>query len=120
MTCVLFALSVGFLVACTRTTNRHENEILFFPSALPDAQVGVPYEQKICIDGNQTPVGQMYLPEGSLPNGLQFEFVRSNGTARIYGTPKDTGTFTLKTGLWCYGTSVSGQRGEKTYSLTVR
>jgi hypothetical protein len=113
---LLLALSVTCL-ACLRATNR--SNILFLPDVLPDAQVGGRYEQEISFFGNQTPVGDMYLPEGSLPDGLRFEFVRSNGIARIYGTPKEAGTFTLKTSLWCYGTSVNGQSGEKTYTLKV-
>ena len=92
----------------------------FDPAALPDAQVGVPYETRISISDNATPAGAFSISEGTLPGGLTMEKVEGEDAARITGTPQEAGTFTFRVFVWCYGTNVSGQVGEKAYSLTVK
>ncbi len=91
----------------------------FAPTALPDAQVGVPYEAKVSISDNATPAGEFSISEGTLPGGLTLEKVEGEDAARISGTPQEAGAFTFKIFVWCYGTNVSGQVGEKEYTLTV-
>jgi hypothetical protein len=93
--------------------------LAFTPDRLPEAQPDVPYQIDIFIAQNTTPVGDMYISEGSLPAGLTFEKLASEDAGRISGTPVETGTFTITVSVWCYGTNVSGQTGEKTYTLVV-
>jgi hypothetical protein len=92
----------------------------FDPAVLPDAQVGVPYEAKVSISDNATPAGEFSISEGTLPGGLTFEKIEGEDAARISGTPQEAGAFTFKVFVWCYGTNVSGQVGEKEYTLTVK
>jgi hypothetical protein len=92
----------------------------FTPDALPDAQLGLPYEVKIAIGDNATPAGEFSISEGTLPAGLSLEKVEGEDAVRISGTPQQAGTFKFKVYVWCYGTNVSGQTGEKEYTLAVR
>jgi hypothetical protein len=91
----------------------------FDPDTLPGAQVGVPYDVKVTVTQNVTPVGQFSLTEGALPNGLALEKVQSENSARIFGTPEETGSFPFKIFVWCYGTNVNGQSGEMSYTILV-
>jgi hypothetical protein len=92
----------------------------FEPDALPAAQVGSAYEAKVSISDNATPAGQFSVPEGALPPGLTLETLQGKNTARIYGTPTQAGTYKFKIFVWCYGTNISGQTGEKQYTLVVK
>ena len=93
----------------------------FEPAELPPARVGVAYDAKVTISGNATPAGQFSISEGSLPRGLAVEMVEGEqNAAHIFGTPEEAGTFTFRIFVWCYGTNVSGQTGEKEYSLVVK
>lgn len=91
----------------------------FSPDTLPDAQVGIAYDAEIQISLNNTPVGDFFISEGELPEGLEFTFLDGENAATIVGTPTEGGTYTFTVTVWCFGTQVSGQTGEKTYSLTV-
>jgi hypothetical protein len=113
----VFALSISAL-ACVRITPRPE--LVFTPDTVPDAQVGVPYEVEIQISQNETPTGDFYISEGNLPKGLTLTYVSYEDKLKISGAPEETGTFIFKTSVWCYGTSVSGQTGEKEYTLVVK
>jgi hypothetical protein len=95
-------------------------DIVFRPDTLPDAQVGVPYEVEIQISQNETLVGDFYISEGNLPKGLTLEFLQGEDKAKIHGVPEESGTFTFKSTVWCYGTNVNGQEGEKKYTLVVK
>lgn len=92
----------------------------FEPAVLPEARVGVPYDAKISIHDNATPAGAFSISEGTLPGGLTMEKVEGEDAARISGTPQEAGTFPFRVFVWCYGTNVSGQVGEKAYTLTVK
>ena len=92
----------------------------FEPAVLPEASVGVSYDAKIAISDNATPAGAFSVSEGTLPGGLVLEKIEGEDAARISGTPQEAGTFTFRVFVWCYGTNVSGQVGEKEYTLTVR
>src|SRR5512143_1253447 len=92
----------------------------FAPAVLPEAQVGMPYDARISISDNATPAGAFSISEGTLPGGVTLEKVEGEDAARISGTPQEAGTFTFRVFVWCYGTNVSGQVGEKEYTLTVR
>jgi hypothetical protein len=38
---------------------------------------------------------------------------------RIKGTPSKVGTYKITVSVWCLGTNVNGQTGEKQYTLVV-
>ena len=109
-----------FTISCLLFTPAR-GPLKFQPAELPPAQVGVPYEAKVTISDNATPAGQFSISEGMLPKGLALEKVEGEqNTAHIFGTPEETGTYTFRIFVWCYGTNVSGQTGEKQYSLVVK
>ena len=93
--------------------------LVFDPDELPDAQVGVPYEVTISISQNRTPAGDISLSEGTLPPELELVYVQAEDTAKITGTPTQAGTFAFTISVWCYGTSVNGQTGDKQYTIVV-
>ncbi len=110
----LFTVSC-FLFAAPR------GPLKFEPAELPSAQVGVPYDAKVTISDNATPAGAFSISQGALPRGLALEKVQGEANAaHIFGTPEQAGTFTFRIFVWCYGTNVSGQTGEKQYSLVVK
>lgn len=92
----------------------------FAPEALPDAKLGVPYDVKVSISDNATPAGEFSISEGTLPGGLALEKVEAEDAVRISGTPQEAGTFKFRVSVWCYGTNLSGQTGERQYTLIVR
>jgi hypothetical protein len=91
----------------------------FSPDDLPEAQVGVAYTADILVTQNKTPVGDAWVSDGTLPGGLTLEKVPSQDVIRIHGTPLEAGTSAFTVAVWCYGTSVNGQMGNKQYTLTV-
>jgi hypothetical protein len=91
----------------------------FLPDKLPDARVGVSYKVDILITGNLTPVGNYSVSDGSLPPGLELVMDEQLHTARITGTPQEAGPYTFTVSVWCYGTNVNGQTGEKKYTLVM-
>lgn len=106
ISCVLFYPSGGALE--------------FQPDELPNGQLGAVYETEIHVTENRTPVGDFSIARGALPAGL--ELIKLEGeedTAMISGAPEEAGTFTFTISVWCYGTNVSGQTGEKEYTLVV-
>jgi hypothetical protein len=92
----------------------------FEPDALLPAQAGVMYEAEIRITGNNTPAGDFSLSNGTLPAGLELVKVEGEDAATISGIPEETGTFTFTVSVWCFGTQVSGQTGEKEYNIVVK
>jgi hypothetical protein len=110
---------VTVIAACSSTPERPA--LKFSPDALPDASVGQPYEQRIEVSQNVTPVGGMSAPAEKLPAGLKVEKLEGSANAgRIVGTPTAAGTSKFEVFVWCFGTNVNGQTGTKEYSLTVR
>ena len=91
----------------------------FSPDNLPAAKAGVPYSVDITVTKNVTPVGDAWVSAGALPGGLTLEKVASQDIITISGTPQVSGQFSFTIGVWCYGTNVSGQTGEKEYTFTV-
>jgi hypothetical protein len=117
---VLSAALLIFSMSCVLFYPRG-GDLKFDPDKLPEAPVSVQYEAEIHVTQNRTPVGDFSLSDGSLPAGLKLEKVADvEDTARITGVPTETGTFTFKISVWCYGTNVSGQTGEKEYSIVVK
>jgi hypothetical protein len=119
----LIILSVILLIAlvsisCSLFT-LGDSSLKFEPDVLPNSQAGVAYEAEIRITQNRTPAGDIYISKGALPAGLKLIKVEGEDIAKISGKPEETGTFTFTISVWCYGTNVSGQTGEKEYSITV-
>lgn len=92
----------------------------FDPAQLPAARVGVPYEATVRVQGNVTPVFLFGVAEGSLPDGLRWEYHEHDDFAKISGAPTRAGTFTFKLSASCLGTNVSGQTGEIEYTIEVK
>jgi hypothetical protein len=106
------------LVACVLPQPRPA--LVFAPARLADAQAGLPYDVRITISGNQTPVGQILVSDGQLPPGMTLTDDHENSAATIGGTPLQSGQYTFTLRAWCLGTNQSGQTGEQAYALTVR
>ena len=117
---ILLAGSVLFSTLACMLFSPPRGPLKFDPAVLPEAQVGVPYDTKISISDNATPAGAFSISEGTLPGGLTMEKVEGEDAARVSGTPQEAGTFPFRLFVWCYGTNVSGQVGEKEYTLTVK
>jgi hypothetical protein len=117
---VLFALAVLLVTASCYLITTPRGPLKFEPATLPDAQVGVPYDARITISGNVTPVMQFSTGDGQLPDGLSLQRAENEDAVRIVGTPSAPGTFTFKVFAWCYGTNVSGQEGNREYTITVQ
>jgi hypothetical protein len=91
----------------------------FKPDQMPTARVGQPYQVDILIARNVTPVGIFSITDGTLPPGLNLVSDRNLGIGRISGTPSHAGTFNFTVSVWCLGTNVGGQTGEKQYKIVV-
>jgi hypothetical protein len=89
------------------------------PDSLPNAQTGVAYEVEIRVSDNVTPVSSVFISSGTLPAGLELVFVDGEDAAKIGGVPEETGTFTFKVLVSCFGTMVSGQTLEKDFQIVV-
>ena len=89
------------------------------PEKMPDAKVGSLYKVEFVITGNVTPVGNYSISAGALPPGLELIMEEQLHTARISGTPTQSGSYHFIVSVWCYGTNVSGQTGDKQYTLVV-
>ena len=91
----------------------------FLPDKMPDAKVGSSYKVEIVISGNVTPVGNYSVSAGALPLGLELIMDEQLHSARIAGTPSQAGSYSFTLSVWCYGTNVNGQTGDKQYTLVV-
>jgi hypothetical protein len=91
----------------------------FKPDQLPAARAGDPYQVDILVAGNVTPVGFFSITNRTLPPGLNLASERNQQFGRISGTPTQAGTYKFTVSVWCLGTNVGGQTGEKEYTLVV-
>jgi len=102
------------------TFEPNDEPLVFNPASLPDAKVGEPYEAEIQITKNVTPVGDFLVNPDQLPPGLELTFTQEmTDSAVISGTPEKAGTYRFTVSVWCYGTMVNGQTGEKEYTIVV-
>jgi hypothetical protein len=108
------------LIAALACRTLASPDLTFSPETLPEAVVGQPYQVEILVSDNNTPVGDMYIQDGALPPGLALEFIEHEDHAELTGIPEAAGVYTFTVGAWCYGTNVSGDRGEIAYELAVR
>jgi hypothetical protein len=90
------------------------------PVLLPAAQVGVPFEVKITILQNKTPVAQFLLHDGTLPSGLTLTKVQGEDIAVLSGVPDQEGTFAFTLEAGCFGTNKAGQSGTQDYTIIVQ
>lgn len=122
---LLLVLVTGMLLfSCCWLLSSCEGELLgpeltFSPTKLPTAVKGEPYQVTITILDNDTPVGNVFIKEGDLPQGLTLDFSEGNDFAEIGGTPEERGTFKFVISAWCLGTNVTGDKGEQAYTLIV-
>ena len=79
------------------------------PGAMPNGQVGVPFQTTITGNGGVSPY--LWTVTGALPAGLTL----NPSSGAITGTPTLTGTSTFTLGL----TDSTGQRAQKSSSITV-
>jgi hypothetical protein len=92
----------------------------FTPLTLPNAKVGVPYEARIEVTQNVTPVGEFMVDLETLPPGLVLNMDEADhDIAKITGVPEKAGTYTFRIDVWCYGTMVNGQMGSQEYTIVV-
>ena len=91
----------------------------FKPDQLSEIRVGQPYQVDILVAGNVTPVGNYSISEGALPTGLTLGMDENLRIGRISGTPTQAGTYKFTVSVWCLGTNVNGQTGDKQYTLVV-
>ncbi len=89
------------------------------PDVLPNAQAGVEYEVEIHVRDNVTPLNSVFISSGTLPAGLELIFADGEDSAKISGTPEETGTFTFTVFVACVGTMVGGQTLEKDFQIVV-
>ena len=117
---VRWIVLLAVLAVCLAGCNMGRGPIGFTPDRLPDGHTGQSYEAIIQVTNNQTPVGDIYISSGALPDGMTLEFTRGSATsATLTGTPTVAGTYVFTVSAWCLGTNVSGQSGEQNYSLVV-
>ena len=91
----------------------------FMPDKLTDARLGQAYKVELVISANVTPVGDISVSDGALPPGVELVFDEQLRTAMVAGTPSQTGSYQFTVSAWCLGTNVSGQTGDKQYTLVV-
>ena len=117
---VRWIVILAVLAVCLAGCNMGRGPIGFTPDRLPDGHTGQSYEAIIQVTNNQTPVGDIYISSGALPDGMTLEFTRGSATsATLTGTPTVAGTYVFTVSAWCLGTNVSGQSGDQNYSLVV-
>ena len=89
------------------------------PASLPTGELDAAYEVQILVRDNVTPISSVILSEGALPAGLDLVFVDGEDHFSIRGVPEETGSFTFTVFVSCFGTMVSGQTGQVSYTLVV-
>lgn len=94
--------------------------LTFAPAVLPEAAAGEPYQALIAVAGAETPLFDMRITQGALPEGLSWHYRPEAGSAEIQGVPAAAGRYTFTVTASCLGTSRDGQRGEQEYTLVVR
>lgn len=118
--CCIVAIVLGaFAFYRSQPLPPTSSELQFTPGSLSNARAGEPYTVLITVSNNDTPVFDMWVEDGSLPPGLSLTYVENSNTAEISGIPATAGTFQFSVGAMCFGTNVSGQVGNHSYTLVV-
>ena len=108
-----FLLSTSFCILTPRPA------LEFLPDKLPVAQVGQLYQVDILVARTMTPVGSYSISDGTLPSGMHLIMDQNTRIGRISGTPTQAGTVKFTVSVWCLGTNINGQTGDKQYTLVV-
>jgi len=116
---ILMVLGLAGIILACRGGVDWNTGLVFSPNKLPAASVGQPYTVTILVSQNKTPVMEMGLAKGGLPDGLKFQFNQGKNSATISGTPKSGGNFTFDVGAACYGTNTPGQTGYTSFILSI-
>jgi hypothetical protein len=116
---LLILAALAFLLSTTFCILTPRPALQFKPDQLPEIRVGQPYQVDILITGNVTPVGDYSISDGALPPGLTLVMDQNLRIGRISGTPSQPGTYKFTVSVWCLGTNVNGQTGDKQYTLLV-
>jgi len=115
------ALSALLLLALTTLGCGDEvSSLEFSPAQLPSGRVEKPCAVTIAVSGNKTPVFQMTIADGALPDGLALHVAQRGGTAEIRGVPTTAGTYRFAASASCLGTNTTGQSGQRSYELVVK
>ena len=94
--------------------------LTFSPPVLPEATAGQPYRALIAVAGAETPIFEIGVTEGALPEGLSWHYQPGGSSLEISGVPAAAGSYPLIVTASCLGTSRNGQRAEQEYTLVVR
>ncbi|MBN1922172.1 MAG: hypothetical protein JW892_13060 [Anaerolineae bacterium] len=119
---IIFCCAATFVLgafAFFRSQPLPSSELEFSPVSLPNARIGEAYSVLITVSNNDTPVFDIGMWNGTLPQGLELTYIENTNTAEISGEPLETGTFTFEIGAMCFGTNVSGQVDSHSYTLVV-
>jgi hypothetical protein len=92
----------------------------FVPQNLPQAQLAKPYQARIQVEKNVTPLNNAEIDQGSLPPGLFLMKDQDTSTVSVQGIPRARGTFTFTLGVDCLGTELPGQTGTEEYTIDVK
>ena len=119
-------LIIGFFLTTVLTGCFCMEKMEVRPKSLPNAILGTPYYAKIEVFGGYTDQDNFYYdiqPEKSglelSPRGLGTKYVTYNHL-EVKGTPKVTGTITIKLYGGTYGTmSCPGRDFKKVYTIKV-
>jgi hypothetical protein len=118
----LLMFLLALLAACIPTPTPDFGEqgtLQFDPKEFPGGKINQGYAVTITITGGSTPVGDIFLEEGNLPDGLILVKVKNEDKAILSGTPTKAGIFQFTIGAWCFGTQRAGDQGSKDYVVTV-
>jgi len=107
------ALLLLLVVSCTP-------KLEVSPAALPEGTLGQPFEARVTVHSNQTPLGGGNILSGALPPGLRFAKVENGDTLPIRGVPIRAGSFSFELELWCFGTNAPGQKATRKYDVRIR
>jgi hypothetical protein len=116
---LLILASLAIFLSTTFCILTPRPALQFKPDQLPQIRVGQPYQVDILVAGNVTPVGDYSVSEGALPAGLTLVMDQNLRIGRISGSPTQFGTYNFTVSVWCLGTNVNGQTGDKRYTLVV-
>lgn len=101
------------------TPPANDGQLVFSPGSLANGQVGQPYLATITVSNNFTPIFDISVTNGSLPDGLTLTYTKLEEKVVVSGTPGEEGTSSFTLTATCYGTNSPGQVGDMEYSLQV-
>jgi hypothetical protein len=96
--------------------------LAFSPSELPIAAVGEVYMVMIAVEGNLTPVSNVQIASGKLPENLEVRAAVNDSGADVLvisGVPSKPGIFAFQISVRCFGTNVTGQVGKRWFIVRV-